>query len=133
MESMREELATLKRGATQSGTIPPSTSSQHSNFDFGADPSSTSPPPKRRPDDNSEDDEDEPFEEEELKLMGNLTEAASTFLETSFNAKLKNDTRKTKATKNGIPDSQWTRCPMMDAVVAANISSGAKKADRLAC
>ena len=63
----------MKRGATQSGTIPPSTGSQHSNFDFGAGSSSTSPPPKRsRPDDNGEDDEDELFEEGDLELTGNL-------------------------------------------------------------
>jgi len=133
---MREELTTLKHGTTQSGTIPPSTDSQHSNFDFGAGSSSTSPPTKRsRPDNNGKDDEDELFEEEDLELTGNvitLSEAASTFLEASFSAKLKNDTRKTKATKNGIPDSRWTKCPMMDAVVAASISSGAKKADRSA-
>jgi len=64
VQSMREELATLKCRATQSGAIPPSTSSQHSNFEFSASSSLTSPPHKRsRLDNDGGDDEDEPFDE----------------------------------------------------------------------
>ena len=54
------------------------------------------------------------------------------FLEMAFGSKLQNDSRKLKATKNGVPDSRWIRCPKIDAVVAANVSPGAKKADRAA-
>ena len=54
------------------------------------------------------------------------------FLETAFGSKLLNDNRKLKATKNEIPDFCWIRCPKIYAVVAANVSQSAKKADRAA-
>ena len=75
------------------------------------------------------------IDEGELELTGQLvtlSEGAATFLKAAFSVKLRNDTRKAKANKNGIPDSRWIRCPKMEAVVAANISPGMKRADRLA-
>jgi len=79
---------------------------------------------------NDEDEEEEIINEGDLELtdqLVTLSEGGTTFLEVAFSTKLKNDSRKSKATKNGIPDSRWTRCPKMDAVVVANISSGMKK------
>ena len=134
VKSMQEELSTLKRRATQTGATLLSTGLQHSDFDFDASSSSNSPPHKMsKADDEGKDDEEEVIDKGELELIGQLvtlSEGAATFLEAAFNAKLRNDTRKAKATKNRIPDSRWTRCPKMDAMVAANISPGTKRADR---
>jgi len=80
-------------------------------------------------------DEEEVIDDGELKLTGQLvtlSEGATTFLEAAFSTKLRNDNRKTKAMKNRIPNSQWTKCPKMDTVVVANISPGAKEVDKSA-
>ena len=135
MKSMWDELSSLKCGTTQIGITLPSTGSQHSDLDFGAGSSFNPPPLKRSKTDEEVEDEDEPLDEGDLELTGQLvtlSQGAATFLKAAFSAKLKNENRKAKATKNGIPDSRWTRCPIMDAVVAANIPPGAKRADKSA-
>ena len=55
---------------------------------------------------------------------------ASAFLETAFKSKIDNLARRTKIKKFGIPDSRWTRCPKIDAVVSENISRDAERTDR---
>ena len=59
-----------------------------------------------------------------------LSEAASAFLETALKSKIDNSVRKIKNKKFGIPDSRWTRYPKINAVVLANISRDAERADR---
>jgi len=134
VKSLQDELETLKRGATHSGVNPQPTGSQYSDVDlsagFGVEPP---PPKKRKPDDDLElDDEEEDADIEPTGQLVNLSEAGAAFLETAFGSKLQNENRKLKATKNGVPDSRWIRCPKIDAVVAANVSPATKKADRAA-
>ena len=47
-------------------------------------------------------------------LLVPLSEAAAAFIEATFGAKLDNATRVSKAKGQGIPDSQWIRCPKLD-------------------
>ena len=61
-----------------------------------------------------------------------LSEEASGFLEVAFKSKLDNASRKTKATKFGIPDSRWIRCLKLDPVVVANVAKEAERNDRAA-
>ena len=61
-----------------------------------------------------------------------LSEAAAAFLETTYGTKLDNATRVSKAKGQGIPDSQWIRCPKLDSVVSPNVLLAAKSANRAA-
>lgn len=87
---------------------------------------------KRKTEDetDSEEDIEEPNELETDLVQ--LSEAASAFIKATFKSKLDNPTRKSKATKFGIPNSQWLRCPKIDFVVFANVSVEARKMDRSA-
>ena len=71
----------------------------------------------------------EPQDEVEDQLV-TLSEVASTFLETAFKSTIDNLARRTKIKKSGIPDSRWTRCPNINAVVLANISRDVERTDR---
>ena len=123
----------LKHGATHSGLNPQPTGSQHSDIDLGAGLGLEIPPPKKQKTDDKVEVEDEEADDADIEPTGqliDLSEAGAAFLETAFVSKLLNDNRKLKATKNGISDSCWIRCPKIDVVVAANVSPSAKKANR---
>ena len=83
---------------------------------------------KRRKDENDSEEEDR----DEDSLLIPLSEDTSAYLETAFKLKLDNTSRKTKATKFRIPDSQWICCPKIDAVVAANMSKESKRSNQTA-
>ena len=104
----------LKHKATQSGT-----DSQPSMQNSVIEPGHDYPAAKKRRRDESDD------VEEEDSLLISLLEDASAYLETAFKSKLDNTSRKAKATKFGIPNSRWNRCPKLDVVVAANVSKEA--------
>ena len=61
-----------------------------------------------------------------------LSEAAAVFIRATFGTKVDNTTRVAKAKGRDIPDSQWIRYPKLDPVVLANVSAGARLADRAA-
>ena len=109
----------IKRGATNSGIIPHA-GSQDSDLASGQDLPAKRPRTAESDTEELEDD-GEPQDEVEDQLV-TLSEAASAFLETAFKSKIDNSARRTKIKKFGIPDSRWTRCPKIDAVVSANIS-----------
>ena len=67
-----------------------------------------------------EEEEDEDVENGELETQQNLyelSEEATAFIETVFVSKLDNATRKARATKFGLPESLWLRCPKLDLVL----------------
>ena len=47
-------------------------------------------------------------------------------------SKLDNATRKACATKFGLPESCWLRCPKLDAVISSTVPSGTRRADHAA-
>ena len=47
-------------------------------------------------------------------------------------SKLDNATRKAYATKFGLPESCWLRCPKLDAVISSTVPSGTRRADHAA-
>ena len=61
-----------------------------------------------------------------------MSEAASSSIEASFNAKLKNSDRLSHAEKFGVPDSRWLKCPDLDVVVSSTIPVAACRTDRAA-
>ena len=135
VKSLQDEIETLKRGATYSGVNPQPTGSQHSDMDLSTGLGLEPPPQKKQKSDDDVEVEDEEPDDADIEPTGqlvDLSEAGAAFLEMAFGSKLLNDNRKLKATKNGILDSHWIRCPKIDVVVAANMSPGAKKADRAA-
>ena len=114
---------------------PQPTGSQHSDIDLGAGLGLETPPPKKQKTDDDVEVEDEEADDADIEPTGqlvDLSEAGVAFLETVFGSTLLNDNRKFKATKNRILDSRWIRCFKIEAVVAANVSPSAKKADRTA-
>jgi len=66
-------------------------------------------------------------EEEEAELGGmetelfELSEMAGAFIEMAFKSKLDNVTRKMQATKYGMLELQWLKCPKLDLVVFTTI------------
>ena len=132
VESIQDDIVTLKRGPTHSGVNPQLTSSQQSYIGSAGSQDDNPPPHKKTRVDTDEDEDDLDNIEEPAGQLVTLSEAATAFLEASFSSKLSNDNRKAKTNKHGIPDSRWTRCPKIDAMVAANVSPAAKKSDRAA-
>ena len=61
-----------------------------------------------------------------------LLEAGRAFIETKFKSKLDNSTRKAHATRYGVPDSRWLKCPKLDLVISTTVSMSACRADRSA-
>ena len=80
-------------------------------------------------DDEAEDEEDENGEPETQQSLYKLSEEAGAFTETAFVSKLDNTTRKSRATKFGLPESRWLRCPKLDPVVASTVPAGTRRAD----
>ena len=122
IKAIQADLNTLKREAVQSGS-----NSQPGTQDSVIVPGQEPPPSKRWRKDNSDVEEED--DGEETGSLVPLSEEASGFLEAAFKSKLDNASRKAKATKFGIPDSRWIRCPKMDAVVVANVSKEAERND----
>ena len=58
-----------------------------------------------------------------------LSEAGNAFLEVAFSKRLEKNSYEKKIKKHGTPDSRWTRCPDLDAVVAANLPKDTVRAD----
>ena len=50
----------------------------------------------------------------------------------TFKLKLDNVTRKARATKYGVPESRWLKCPKLDLVISTTVSMSACRADRSA-
>ena len=128
VKAMQDELKTIKSGATNSGV------NSQSGMKLGATDSgsilyaglqdsdlvSGQDHPAKRPrtaDGDIEEFEHEGEQDELEDQLVTLSEAASAFLETAFKSKINNSARGTKIKKFGIPDSRWTRCPKIDAVV----------------
>ena len=129
VESIKDELTTLKKGGPmQSGTDPQSSGLQYSNTT-----ASDNPPPSMKLETGDEEDatNDEMDEIEENELV-TLSDEAATFLEAVFGSKLDNNSRKAKAKAQGVPNSRWIRCAKIDPVVSANVPPAARTADRAA-
>ena len=98
--------------------------------------SGNGPAKKRRriPEEESESDrEDGEFEQNDAETeVYQLSEAGGAFIETTFKSKLDNATRKARATKYGVPDSRWLKCPKLDPVISTTVSTSARRADRSA-
>ena len=133
VKSIKDELQTLKRGAIQNGSNPQSSAGaqqSEASISTGADP----PPGKKarmEEEDPVTDEEPDDWEDSQAPLVA-LSDAASAFLEATFGSKLDNKTRVAKAKGQGTPDSQWIRCAKIDQVVATNVPSAARTADRSA-
>ena len=117
VKAMQAEIQTLKdtRGseATHSGS-----NSQAGSQNSDLVPGSGPPPNKRRKtvsegaSEEDEEEEDDPEEFVDLRRSKDLvpmSEAASSFIEASFNTKLKNSDRLSHVEKFGVPDSQWLK------------------------
>ena len=103
----------------------------------GSDTVSGKGPAKKRKR-SSEDDSESEEEDEDLEPgdtdteLYQLSEAAGAFIETTFKSKLDNATRKARATKYGVPESRWLKCPKLDPVISTTVSTSARRADRSA-
>ena len=103
----------------------------------GSDTVSGNGPAKKRKR-SSEDDSESEEEDEDLKPgdtdteLYQLSEVAGAFIETTFKSKLDNATRKARATKYGVPESRWLKCPKLDPVISTTVSMSARRADRSA-
>ena len=103
----------------------------------GSDTVSGNGPAKKRKR-SSEDDSESEEEDEDLEPgdtdteLYQLSEAAGAFIETTFKSKLDNATRKARATKYGVPESRWLKCPKLDPVISTTVSTSARRADRSA-
>ena len=103
----------------------------------GIDTVSGNGPAKKRK--RSSEDDSESKEEDEYLEPGDtdtkfykLSEAAGAFIETTFKSKLDNVTRKARATKYGVPESRWLKCPELDPVISTTVSTSARRADQSA-
>ena len=130
VQSIQDQLKTLSRGVTHSGTNLQSGSglqNSSTDTDTGLNP----PPTKKTRLEDEEGDSEEEVDVDKGPLIP-LSEAAAAFLETAFNKKLDNQSRVAKAKGNGTPDSRWIRCAQLDPVVSANLPPAARMADRAA-
>ena len=89
----------------------------------------TTPEEESDTDDDGGNDEIEGDVESELYQ---LSEETGAFIETAFKSKLDNTTRKMWATKFGVPNSWWLKCPKLDPVISITIPLAACRADRSA-
>ena len=132
VKAMQAEILTLKSETTHGGSNSHA-GSQNSDLVSGSGP----PPNKRRKtiSEGASEDEDDDKEEEFVDLRRTATgskelvpmsEEAGAFIETSFNSKLKNTDRTSKAEKYGVPDSRWLKCPELDPVVSSTIPVAAR-------
>ena len=103
----------------------------------GSDTVSGNGPAKKRKR-SSEDDNESEEEDKDLKPgdtdteLYQLSEAAGAFIEMTFKSKLDNATSKASATKYGVPESMWLKCPKLDPVISTTVSTSAHRADRSA-
>ena len=133
VKSIKDELQTLKRGAIQNGSNSQSLAGmQQSDASIltGDDPPSGKKA-RIEEEDPATDEEPDDWEDSQVSLVA-LSDAASAFLKATFVSKLDNKTRVAKAKGQGTPDSQWIRCAKVDQVVATNVPSAARTADRSA-
>ena len=147
MKVFQEELKTLKSGVTSVGTNlleagttqPPvasggiqssgSLSSRSGEIGQRKRGQETDKEDDLRPDDDLLEDPDEDFSMDETENFP-LSEAGNAFLETAFGSKcMDKDTYQKHVKKYGIPDSRWSKCPELDAVVAANLPKDTVRAD----
>ena len=137
---MQAEIQTLKdtreSEATHSGSNL-QTGLQNSDLVPGSGP----PPNKKqktvsqRASEEDEEKECDPEEFVDLRCSKDLvlmSEVASSFIEASFNVKLKNSDRLSHVEKFGVPDSRWPKCPDLDPVVSSIIPAAAHLTDRAA-
>jgi len=147
MKAFHEELQALKRGATSVAT-PLAGSTQQPDAprgvgDYG-NPTLRSGEVgqrKRRRETNEEDDdtrdrgsskpddEEEEYDSMEENETFPLSETGNAFLEAAFSKRMNNTSYTSKIKKHGTPDSRWTRCPELDAVVLANLPKETVSAD----
>ena len=127
IKAIQADIVTLKGEATQSGRDSHA-GSQNSDLVPGNGPAK-----KRKRtdlDDGSDADDDDEDGESELgdteTELYQLSEAAGAFIETTFKSKLDNATRKARATKYGMPDSRWLKCPKLDPVISTTVSTSAR-------
>jgi len=142
VKAMQAEILTLKsaRDTRESEVTNSGSNSLAGSQNSDLVPSSGPPPNKRRKtvSEGASDDEDEEEDEEFVDLRCNtgdlvqMSEEASAFIETSFNAKMKNSDRTSQAGKFGVPDSRWLKCPELDPVVSSTIPAAARRTDRAA-
>jgi len=137
VESIQDDIVTLKRRPTHSDVNPHLTGLQQSDIVSAISQDNNFPPHKKTRVDIDEDKEIDDLDDIEelagqLHIVVTLSEAATTFLEASFSSKLSNDSRQARINTHGIPDSHWTWCPKIDAMVVANVSPVANKTDRAA-
>ena len=132
IKTIQADLLMLKRDrkVTRSGNNSQA-SSQSSDIVSGNGPTKKR---KRTLEDESEsEDEDEEFDAGDTETeLYQLSEAAGAFIETTFKSKLDNATRKARATKYGVPESRWLKCPKLDPVISTTVSTSARRADRSA-
>ena len=134
VKSIKDELVMLKRGAKNNGSDPLPATQQSSAILVAGD---NGPPPSKKSrmeEDEADSDELEELEEDEetQTSLVSLSAEATAFLEVAFGTKLENKTRVSKAKGQGTPDSRWIRCAKIDPVVATNVPTTARTADRAA-
>ena len=79
-------------------------------------------------DDKAEEEDDENGKLETQQNFYKLLDEAGAFIETVFVSKL-NTTRKVHATKIGLPQSCWLRCPKLNLVVSSTVPPGTRHVD----
>jgi len=126
VQAMQAKISTLRSEVTRSSNS--LAGSQRSDLISGIPPAA-----KRRKttlegddiepitEDEAEDGDDENCEPETKQNLYELLDEARAFIETAFVSKLDNATRKAHATKFGLPESRWLRCPKLDPVVSSTV------------
>ena len=140
IKAMQAEITMLKSEVTRSDNSNSLAGSHRSDLVSGIPPGAnkrktTSEGDDFEPvtdDEEEEDEDDENGKPETQQNLYKLSEEATAFIETAFVSKLDNATRKARATKFGLPESRWLRCPKLDPVVSSTVLSGTRRADRAA-
>ena len=127
VKAMQAEMVTLKSEVTHSDKNSRA-GSQNSVIVSSNGPmrKRTAPEEESNTDDDDDDDDDDDGSNDEMEddaesELYQLSEEAGAFIETAFKSKLDNTTRKARATKFGVPDSRWLKCPKLDPVVSTTI------------
>ena len=75
------------------------------------------------------DDKEEDYDSIEEGETFPFSEAGNAFLQAALSKCMDNASYTSKMKKHGTPDSRWTRCPELDAVVLANLLKDTVSAD----
>jgi len=138
MERFNQELIAIKSGSTSVGTNPPPGAPSGVQDSGSSGIRSGEAGQRRRGRETDEDDDDverdcdDPDDDDLLLDEATtfpLSEAGNAFLEAAFSKRMEKKTYENRIQKCGTPDSRWSKCPDLDAVVVANLPKDTVRTD----